>query len=86
MSPAFHLFEENRAMNPRIFLPLGLVCSIGFLSGCSGNDNVPIITPSGPTASADDQRTPESDALTSQEASLVSQAESEPNPAPKPDL
>lgn len=67
--------------------PVGVVCAVGLLSGCSGNDNVPIITPpSGPTASADDQRTPESDALTSQEAALVSQANSEPDPAPKADL
>jgi hypothetical protein len=56
------------------------------LSGCSGNDNVPIITPSGPTANVDDQRTSQSDELTSQEAALVSQADSEPIPAPLPDL
>jgi hypothetical protein len=74
-------------MNPRMFLPLGLVCSIGLMSGCSGNDNVPIVTPpSGPIAAADDQRTPVSDALASDEAALVSQANSEPDPAPKADL
>jgi hypothetical protein len=73
-------------MKSPIFWPLGVVFAIGLLSGCSGNDNVPIITPSGPTASAEDQRTPESDALTSEEAALVSQANSEPDPAPKPDL
>jgi len=73
-------------MKSPIFWPLGVVCAIGLLSGCSGNDNVPIITPSGPTASAEDQRTPESDALTSEEAALVSQAESEPDLPPKQDL
>lgn len=70
-----------------MFLPLGVICVVGLMSSCSGDDNVPIITPpSGPVATADDQRTPESDALTSQEAALVSQADSEPIPAPKPDL
>ena len=65
---------------------LGVMFAVGFLSGCSGNDGAPIIMPSGPTASADDQRTPQSDALTSDEAALVSQAESEAVPAPRPDL
>jgi hypothetical protein len=74
-------------MKPPTFLPLGVICAVGILSGCSGSDNVPIIAPpSGPTASVDDQRTLESDGLTSQEAALVSQADSEPIPAPKPDL
>jgi hypothetical protein len=67
--------------------PLGVICVVGLMSGCGGNDNVPIITPpSGPVATADDQRTPESDALTSEEATLVSQANSEPDPAPRADL
>jgi hypothetical protein len=74
-------------MKPLTFLPLGVICAVGLMSGCSGSDNVPIITPpSGPTASADDQRTPESDALTSQEAALVSQGNSEPVSTPKQDL
>lgn len=73
-------------MKSSIVWPLGVVCAVGLMSGCGGNDNVPIITPNGPTASADDQRTPESDALTSEEATLVSQADSEPDPAPKADL
>jgi hypothetical protein len=73
-------------MKSSIVWPLGAICAIGLMSGCGGNDNVPIITPNGPTASADDQRTPESDALTSEEATLVSQADSEPDPAPKADL
>lgn len=74
-------------MKAPVYSTLGLVFAFGILFGCSGSDSVPIITPpSGPTASADDQRTPESDALTAQEAALVSQADSEPIPAPKPDL
>ena len=73
-------------MKSSIVWPLGVVCAVGLMSGCGGNDNVPIITPNAPTASADDQRTPESDALTSEEATLVSQANSEPDPAPRADL
>ena len=73
-------------MKSTIFWPLGVVCAVGLMSGCGGNDNVPIITPNGPTASADDQRTPESDALTSEEATLVSQANSEPDQTSLPDL
>ncbi|HRI37698.1 MAG TPA: hypothetical protein PLO50_04005 [Nitrospira sp.] len=66
--------------------PLGVVCAVGLLSGCSGNDNVPIITPSGPTAAVEEQHIPQSDALTAEEASLISQAESEPAPTSLPDL
>ncbi|MDF0676446.1 MAG: hypothetical protein P0120_19255 [Nitrospira sp.] len=73
-------------MKPPMFWLLGVLCAVGLLSGCSGNDNVPIITPSGPTAAVDDQRSPQSDALTSDEAVLVSLANSEPIPAPLPDL
>lgn len=70
----------------RLLSSLGLVCAVGLLSGCGRSDNVPIIPPNGPTASADDQRTPEADALTSQEAALVSQADAEPEPPQKPDI
>lgn len=66
--------------------PLGIVCTVGLLSGCSGNDNVPVITPSGPTAAVEEQHIPQSDTLTAEEASLISQAESEPAPASLPDL
>ncbi len=66
--------------------PLGVVCAVRLLSGCSGNDNVPVITPSGPTAAVEEQRMAQSDALTAEEASLVGQAESEPVPALLPDL
>lgn len=75
-------------MKSLVYSTLSLAVAVGILSGCSGSgsDGMPIVAPNGPTASADDQRTPESDALTSQEAALVSQAESEPVPAPLPDL
>lgn len=73
-------------MRSLVYSTLSLALVVGILSGCSGGDNVPIVPPSGSTASADDQRTPQSDALTSDEAALVSQANSEPLPAPKPDL
>jgi hypothetical protein len=66
--------------------PLGVACAVGLLSGCSGNDNVPVITPSGPTAAVEEQRMAQSEALTSEEASMISQADSEPVPAPLPDL
>lgn len=66
---------------------LGTVCIAGLLSGCGGSDNTPaLLTPSGPTASVEDQRVPQSDALTSEETTLMSQAESEPDPAPLLDL
>ena len=73
-------------MKSLVHSTLSLAFAVGILSGCSGSDGMPIVTPSGPTASADDQRTPQSDALTSDEAALVSQADSEPIPAPRPDL
>lgn len=69
-----------------ILWPLRAICAAGLLSGCSGNDNVPVITPSGSAAAVEEQRVPQSDALTSEEAALVSGAESESIPAPKPDL
>lgn len=73
-------------MKRSMFWILGVASTVGLLSGCSGDDNVPIITPSGPTAAVEEQRVPQSDALTSEEAALVSQAESEPIPVPLPDL
>ena len=73
-------------MKQSMYCTLGVVCAVGLLSGCSGDDNVPLITPSGPTAAMEEQRIPQSDALTSEEAALVSQAESEPLPIPLPDL
>jgi hypothetical protein len=73
-------------MKTRVYSSLGLIFAVGLMSGCSGNDTVPIIPPSGPVAMVDDLRTPKSDALTSEEAALVSQADSDPDPAPLPDL
>lgn len=74
-------------MKPPTLGPLGVIFAIGLLSGCNGSDTAPIITPpSGPSAAVEEQRTPQSDALTSDEAALVSRADSEPNPAPTPDL
>lgn len=65
---------------------LSFAFAVGLLSGCSGSDPGPVITPNGPAASAEDQRTPHTDALTSEEAALVNQGNSEPAPASKPDL
>lgn len=74
-------------MKPPMLGPLGAIFAIGLLSGCSDSDTAPIIMPpSGPSAAVEEQRTPQSDALTSDEAALVSQADSEPIPAPLPDL
>ena len=73
-------------MKSLVYSTLSLAFAVGILSGCSGSDNVPIVPPSGPTASADDQRTPQSDVLTPEEAAQVSQVNSEPNPATAPDL
>ena len=73
-------------MKPHLLLSLGIVYAASLVSGCSGNDPGSIIPPSGPTASAEDQHTPQSDVLTSQEAALVSHGNSEPIPAAKPDL
>ena len=73
-------------MKSLVYSALSLAFAVGILSGCSGSDNVPIVPPSGPTASADDQRTPQSDVLTPEEAAQVSQVTSELNPATAPDL
>jgi predicted small lipoprotein YifL len=73
-------------MKPFIYSVLSFALAVGALSGCGGNDPGPIIPPSGPAASAEDQQTSQSDALTSHEAALVNQGNSEPAPASKPDL
>ncbi|MGE0471897.1 MAG: hypothetical protein AB7L09_26025 [Nitrospira sp.] len=77
-------------MKSLAYSTLGIVFAAGLMFGCSGSDNVPIGptsgSPSGPIAAAEEQRTPQSDELTSEEAALFSQAESEPIPASKPDL
>ena len=73
-------------MKSLVYSTLSLAFAVGVLSGCGGNDNVPVITPSGPTAAVEEQRMAQSDALTSEEAALISQADAEPVPAPLPDL
>ena len=76
-------------MKSLVLSALSLVLVVGILSGCSGNgsDNPSIVSSGPPTAAAeDDQRVPQSDALTAAEISLVNQANSEPVPAQLPDL
>ncbi|HKC95842.1 MAG TPA: hypothetical protein VKB81_17650 [Nitrospira sp.] len=65
----------------------GLTLTVGMLSGCSGSDSPPVMS-SGSTsaATADDQRTPESDALTQAEVAQVNQANAEPVRQKQPDL
>jgi len=73
-------------MKSPVLSALGLALAVGILSGCSGSDNPPIVS-SGPTAAAaEDQRVPQSDALTAAEASQVNQANAEPAPPQQPDL
>lgn len=73
-------------------LTLSFMFAVGLMSGCSGSDNVPIAAPSGPApggptaAIGDDQREIQSDDMTSEEAALWSQGESEPDPAPRQDI
>lgn len=75
-------------MKSPVLSALGLALAVGIVAGCSGSgsDNTPIVS-SGPSAAAeDDQRVPQSDALTAAEVSLVDQANAEPAPAQKPDI
>lgn len=74
-------------MKQRTLIAVGLTLTVGSVSGCSGSDNAPIMS-SGPTsaASADDQRTPQSDALTQAEVAQVNQANAEPVRQKQPDL
>ena len=75
-------------MKSPVLSALGLALAVGMLSACSGSgsDNAPIVS-SGPAATAsEDQRVPQSDALTGAEASQVNQANAEPAPAQKPDI
>ena len=74
-------------MKSPVLLALGLALAVGILPGCSGSDNPSIVSNGPPAAVAEeDQRTPQSDALTGAEVSLVSQANAEPDPAQKPDI
>jgi len=74
-------------MNSPVLSALGLALTVGILSGCSGggSDNPPIVS-SGPAAAAEDQRVPQSDALTAAEAGQMNQADAEPESAQKPDI
>ena len=74
-------------MNSPVLSALGLALAVGILSGCSGSgsDNPPIVSSGPAAAAAEDQRVPQSDALTAAEAGQVNQANAEPNPAQKPD-
>lgn len=76
-------------MKSLVLSALGLAVAVGILPGCSGSgsDNIPVVSNGPPTAAVeDDQRVPQSDALTAAEISLVNQANSEPVPAQLPDL
>ena len=76
-------------MKSLLLSALGLAVAVGILPGCSGSgsDNIPVVSNGPPTAAVeDDQRVPQSDALTAAEISLINQANSEPVPAQLPDL
>ncbi len=76
-------------MKSLVLTALGLAVAVGILPGCSGSgsDNIPVVSNGPPTAAVeDDQRVPQSDALTAAEISLINQANSEPVPAQLPDL
>ena len=74
-------------MKSLVLSDLGLALMVGILSGCSGSgsDNPPIVTSGPAAAAAEDQRVPQSDALTGAEAGQVNQANAEPDPAQKLD-
>ena len=74
-------------MKSPVLPALGFALAVGILAGCSGSDNPPIVS-SGPSAAAagEDQRVPQSDALTPQEVAQVNQANAEPAPPQKPDM
>lgn len=74
-------------MKSPLLSALGLVLAVGIMfSGCSGSDNPPIVSGGPAAAATDDQRAPQSDALTPQEVAQVNQANAEPAPPQKPDL
>jgi hypothetical protein len=74
-------------MTPMTLFAAGLTLTVGILSGCSGSDN-PTVLSSGPTSAtaAEDQRTPQLDALTQAEVAQVNQANAEPVRQKQPDL
>jgi hypothetical protein len=67
-------------------MAVSLALTVSLMTGCSGSDSQPTLTNAPAAGVVDDQRTPESDALTPQESALVNQAESEPVPAPRVDI
>ncbi|RPH78322.1 MAG: hypothetical protein EHM80_10530 [Nitrospiraceae bacterium] len=74
-------------MRSPVLSALGLALAVGIVSGCNGSDNPPIVASAPlPAAIGEDQRTPQSDALTGNEVGLVNQANAEPAPPQKPDL
>jgi hypothetical protein len=75
-------------MKSPVLSALGLALAVGILSGCSGSgsDNAPIVSSGPAAAAAEDQRVPQSDALTAAEVSQVNQANAEPAPAQKSDM
>lgn len=76
-------------MRSPVLSALGLALAVGIVSGCNGSgSDTPSLVSSGPPTAAveEDQRVSQSDALTAAEVGLVNQANSEPVPAPLPDL
>lgn len=74
-------------MKSPVLSAVGLALAVGVFSGCSGSDNPPVVSSGPPAAAAtDDQRTPQSDALTPAETAQINQANAEPVPTPRPDL
>ena len=74
-------------MKQPTLIAVGLTLTLSSLSGCSGSDGAPAVS-NGSTsaATADDQRTPQSDVLTQAEVAQVNQANAEPVRQKQPDL
>lgn len=74
-------------MNRTALFAVSVALAASMLPGCSGSDSAPVVS-NGPTpaAAADDQRTPQSDALTQAEVAQVNQANAEPAPPQKSDM
>ena len=75
-------------MRSHVLSALSFALAAGLLSSCSGSggDNPPIVSNAPAATAAEDQRTPQLDALTAPEASQVNQANTEPAPAQRPDI
>ncbi len=75
-------------MKSHVLSALSFALAAGILPGCSGSggDNPPIVSNAPAATAAEDQRAPQSDALTAPEASQVNQANTEPAPAQRPDI